>query len=171
MARDRPKSTLPLSTHVRQKPDKEKAVNLTIGKTFPRIRRQIPWQPATLVTGLTLAVAAALGLGALERGSAPAMAPAPPPAAGLGEDAVIPTMPSVSPRPIIYVVGTQEQADRLQEQISADEMAAYMDGRDWSMSPSGFLVIDSPEGERHYSLMLYEQNAYPTPTVQFIDLR
>jgi hypothetical protein len=151
--------------------DRRTAVNLTIGRTFPRIRRHIPWQPATLVTGLTLAVAAALGLGAMERSSAPTTAPAPLPAAGLADNAVMPTTPSLSPLPIIYVVGTQEQSGRLQEQSSADEMAAYMEGRAWLQPPSGFMVVDSPESERLLSLMLHEQNAYPYPTVSFVDLR
>lgn len=132
--------------------------------------RQTHWlAPASFASGIVLAVAAAIGLGILERDAGPV---APPAAAAAQQAAAVAPVvtPQATTRPLIMVVASQEDAARLRDAYTGDEMTALGEGHTLDLPPMSFFVVDSPEAERAYGGMLFELLLAETST-DVVDLR
>ncbi len=143
-------------------------MNFTGGNTLSSIGRRINWQLVSLVGGLAVAVSAAVGLGAFEKDSAPS-APARP-AASIGRPAGT-TSQATAPRPVMYIVESDEQAASVQTDMAVDQVAAVMAGSEVPYRQTSFLVISTPEEEKTLNETLMEQLLLTEPTLDIVDVR
>ena len=91
---------------------------------------------------------------------------------GLGQPSVSQSFTSVQsagPRPLVYVVGSQELAQRLAAVSEADLLA--IEGFDVPVRPTSFLVISTPEDENTLNETLMEQLLLTEPTLDIVDMR
>jgi hypothetical protein len=77
------------------------------------------------------------------------------------------TQPKAAPLRTLYVVGSQAEKDAL---IYTSSVAAAFEGVIGFDEPQ-VLVVDTPEQERGYEILLYEQSQLEQPTLEVIDLR
>ena len=141
-------------------------MNFTGGNTLPSIGKRINWQLVTLAGGLAMAVSAAAGLGAFEREAAPTI-PAQP-AASISRPAALKTH-AATPRPVVYIVESDEQATALQAGIATDQLATTMAGYEVPHQQTSFVVIDGPERDYLYTALVGDQMA--ADTFDIVDLR
>jgi hypothetical protein len=74
-------------------------------------------------------------------------------------------------RPQVIIVESQAQADALEAEMAADQMAAMMQGYEVPFQQTRFLVVSTPEGERALTQTLLEQLELREPALDIVDLR
>jgi hypothetical protein len=151
--------------------NKEKEMNFTGGNTLPNIGKRINWQLVTLAGGLAVAISVVAGLGVLGVTDKDTTQT---PVAAIPGASELPTGSTVSQtitRPQVIIVESQAQADALEAEMAADQMAAMMQGYEVPFQQTRFLVVSTPEGERALTQTLLEQLELREPALDIVDLR
>lgn len=143
-------------------------MNFTGGNTLPNIGKRINWQLVTLAAGLAVATSVIAGLGVMERDTAQTPVAAIP---NVSEPPAASTASHTSTRPQVIIVESQAQADALEAELAADQMAAVMQGYEVPLQQTRILVVSTPEEELALNQTLMEQLELSEPGFDIVDLR
>ena len=141
-------------------------MNFTLGNTLPTIGRRINWQIVTLPGGIAMAISLMAVLAIMEEDTAQT-----PPASFSNVSDQTMTSPTshTSTRPQVIIVGSQAQADALETEMSADQMAAVSQGFEVPHLQTSLVVIDSPDKQYLYDQITADQMA--ADVFDIVDLR